>query len=94
MSVTLRANHNLQYPISYSSRLIPRLTCRTVGGVRVLLAGAETFWNEPDLQKIIIELIKYCGLIIFKTFQKDVAAGCLFIVSNCGLYLDPGVREI
>ncbi len=42
--------------------------------------------NEPDLQKMMIELHKGHGPLLFKDFQKVLAVGLLFIVIS-GMWL-------
>lgn len=78
------ADHDIDHRFEYLKVSGNTLTTRPTSRVNYVLVVEETgvamTRNEPNLQKVLIELHKGHGSIVFKNFQKVVAAALLFIL--------------
>ena len=79
-------DHEFEYLKVSGNSLITRPTSRVHYELTVLNDSTTVSRHEPDLQKMMIELHKGHGPLMFKTFQKVLAVGLLFIVLS-GLWL-------
>jgi hypothetical protein len=80
----LDPDFNFEYLKQSGDTLVTRPTSRT--NYEINTSPLKVSRVEPDLQKHMIELHKGHGPLMFKTFQKVLAVGLLFIVLS-GLWL-------
>ncbi len=78
--------HEFEYLKVRGNMLVTRPTSRVHYAITVLDDSTTVSRHEPDFQKMMIELHKGHGPLVFKTFQKALAVGLLFIVLS-GLWL-------
>jgi len=78
--------HEFEYLKVRGNTLVTRPTSRVHYAITVLDDSTTVSRHEPDFQKRMIELHKGHGPLMFKTFQKALAVGLLFIVLS-GLWL-------
>ena len=72
--------HRFEYLKVSGNTLTTRPTSRVNHVLVVEETGVAVTRNEPNLQKVLIELHKGHGSIVFKNFQKVMAVGLLFIL--------------
>lgn len=77
---TAGISHDFEYIKVKGNALLTRPTSRDFYKFDVKPDGLVVTYNEPSLQAKLIELHKGHGPGIFKTFQKLVAIGLLFVV--------------
>jgi len=71
---------DFDYVRASGKRLYTRPTSRTYYLLEVRGDRVAVTRNQPDLQKVMIELHKGHGPTVYKTFEKLFAAGMLFII--------------
>ena len=74
------ADFDFEYLKIDGDTLITRPTSRPFYEIDVLPGGLNITHNRPSLQKTMIELHKGHGPLMFKDFQKALAAALLFIL--------------
>ena len=80
------SDFEFEYVKQKGSQLITRPTTRPFYTLDISGDEAAVHFNEPSLQKRMIELHMGHGPIAYKTYQKVFAAGMLFIILT-GLWL-------
>ena len=80
------ADFEFEYVKRKGSQLITRPTTRAFYTLHISGDKAVVHYNEPSLQKRMIELHMGHGPTAYKTYQKVFAAGMLFIILT-GLWL-------
>ena len=73
-------SHDFQYVKVKGKTLLTRPTSRNFYKFDMQPEGHVISYSEPSIQSKLIELYKGHGPEIFKTFQKVIAVGLLFIV--------------
>ena len=73
-------SHDFEYVKVKGQTLLTRPTSRNFYKFEFKSDGLAVTYNEPSLQSKLIELHKGHGPSIFKTFQKVIAVGLLFVV--------------
>jgi hypothetical protein len=77
---TAGISHDFEYVKVKGKTLLTRPTSRNFYKFDVQPDGLVVSYNEPSIQSKLIELHKGHGPGIFKTFQKVIAVGLLFVV--------------
>ena len=77
---TAGISHDFEYVKIKGKTLLTRPTSRNFYKFDVQPDGLVVSYNEPSIQSKLIELHKGHGPEIFKTFQKIIAVGLLFVV--------------
>jgi uncharacterized iron-regulated membrane protein len=72
--------HEFEYLRAGGNSLTTRPTSTTYYVLKVTAEEVEISRNEPSLQKSMIELHKGHGPVLFKEFQKFMAAALLFVL--------------
>ena len=72
--------HNFEYLRAGGNTLTTRPTSRTYYVIEATADGVGISRNVPSLQKRMIELHKGHGPVLFKEFQKIMAAALLFVL--------------
>ena len=73
-------SHDFEYVKVKGNTLVTRPTSREYYQFDIKADGLVASYNEPSLQKSLIELHKGHGPGVFKTFQKMLSVGLLFVV--------------
>jgi hypothetical protein len=73
-------SHDFEYVKIKGETLITRPTSRNFYKFSIQPGGIVVSYNEPSIQSKLIELHKGHGPEIFKTFQKVIAVGLMFVV--------------
>jgi hypothetical protein len=73
-------SHDFEYVNIKGETLITRPTSRNFYKFSIQPEGIVVSYNEPSIQSKLIELHKGHGPEIFKTFQKVIAVGLMFVV--------------
>ena len=73
-------SHDFEYVKIKGKTLLTRPTSRNFYKFSMQPEGLVVSYNEPSIQSKLIELHKGHGPEIFKTFQKVIAVGLLFVV--------------
>lgn len=84
--VSLGIDHDFEYLRTGGASTVTRPTSRTYYEFSRAGSGVKLTRHEPDLQKVLVELHKGHGPQLFKTFQKFMAAGLVFVLLT-GLWL-------
>ncbi|MFT4996779.1 MAG: hypothetical protein ACI8RO_000116 [Flavobacteriales bacterium] len=77
---TAGISHDFEYVKVKGQTLLTRPTSRNFYQFEMQPEGLVVSYNEPSIQSKLIELHKGHGPGIFKTFQKVIAVGLLFVV--------------
>ena len=73
-------SHDFEYVKIKGKTLLTRPTSRNFYKFSMQTEGLFVSYNEPSIQSKLIELHKGHGPEIFKTFQKVIAVGLMFVV--------------
>ena len=73
-------SHDFEYVKIKGNTLLTRPTSRNFYKFSMQPEGLVVSFNEPSIQSKLIELHKGHGPEIFKTFQKVIAVGLMFVV--------------
>ena len=73
-------SHDFEYVKVKGEMLLTRPTSRNFYKLDMQPEGLVVSYNEPSIQSKLIELHKGHGPELFKTFQKVIAVGLLFVV--------------
>lgn len=73
-------SHDFEYVKVKGKTLLTRPTSRNFYRFDMQPEGLVVSYNEPSMQNKLIELHKGHGPELFKTFQKVIAVGLLFVV--------------
>ena len=73
-------SHDFEYIKVKGEMLLTRPTSRNFYKLDMQPEGLVVSYNEPSIQSKLIELHKGHGPELFKTFQKVIAVGLLFVV--------------
>ncbi len=87
-------NHDFEYIRKSGSTLTTRPTSKGYYVLQVSKRDITVTRHDPDLQKVLIELHKGHGPLLFKDFQKFLSVGLMVIVLS-GFWLgltSPGLR--
>ena len=73
-------SHDFEYVYIKGETLVTRSTSRNLHNFNMQPGRIVVSYNEPSIQSKLIELHKGHGPEIFKTFQKVIAVGLMFVV--------------
>jgi hypothetical protein len=83
---TLGIEHPFEYLRTGGTTTVTRPTSKTYYEFKQVNDAIVVTRHEPDLQKVLVELHKGHGPQLFKTFQKFMAVGLVFVLLT-GLWL-------
>ncbi|MGR8947085.1 MAG: hypothetical protein ACU84Q_03500 [Gammaproteobacteria bacterium] len=89
----LNPGFSFEYLKVKDGTLYTRPTSKAHYEIKVAESGLQIFYNEPSVQKALVELHKGHGPTSYKTFQKAMAAGLIFVLLS-GVWLGLSSRAL
>ena len=89
----LNPGFSFEYLKVKDSTLYTRPTSKNHYEIKVEAEGLQIFQNEPSIQKSLVELHKGHGPQLYKTLQKAMAAGLVFVLLS-GIWLGISSRAL
>jgi hypothetical protein len=86
-------DHDFEYLRVGGTSAVTRPTSRLYYELKQVGEGVAVTRHEPDIQKVLVELHKGHGPQLFKTFQKFMALGLMFVLLT-GLWLGLSSRGL